>query len=160
MSKENGQRAIEEGTNILLWPLPAHICAHMHIPYTGAHHMQTKIWKTVHTMGNRTTCPTKEAARLSGPLCSLAVAVEKAGREVSEITHTLFTDAPGLSWSPSASPCCAPPLCTHGVHRNRQNPEGQIAPALERSHQCFLWLFKESVLSALTHQLPAAKAEA
>lgn len=94
MSKENGQRAIKEGTNILLWPLPPHICAHMHIPYTGAHHMQTKIWKTVHTMGNRTTCPTKEAARLSGPLCSLAVAVEKAGREVSEITHTLFTDAP------------------------------------------------------------------
>lgn len=74
----------------------------------------------------------------------------------------MFTEAPA-DISPGAhrprldAPLPSALLVPTGIDRN---PEAQIAPASERSHRCVLWFFKEWVLCAQTHQLPAAKAKA
>lgn len=125
MSKKNKvERAMEEGTSLCLWTLPTHVCAHIHIPHTWAHHMHTKCRKLYTRRETGLHIPQKKPRDLESPLYSGCGA---AGEGNDRITHALFhcgVHSRAFSWRSSGLTLMPPPNCAPGDHRDRQEPRG------------------------------------
>lgn len=128
LKKNKVERAMEEGTSLCLWTLPTHVCAHIHIPHTWAHHMHTKCRKLYTRRETGLHIPQKKPQDLESPLYSGCGAAWEGN---DRITHALFHCSrspqqsillafiwPHLDFSPP------PPHCAPGDHRDRQEPRG------------------------------------